>query len=52
MADIGRAALIQDMDIEAKKVTSWLFPDPSLDLVEMDPACVSRLRPDVMLVEF
>ena len=51
IADIGRAELIEDMGVSAKRIPPWLLPDSCLERANIDPADRSRLRPDIMLVE-
>ena len=51
IADIGRAELIEDMAVGAKRIQPWLLPDSCLERVDIDPADRSRPRPDIMLVE-
>ena len=51
IADIGRAELIEDMGVSAKRIPPWLLPDSCLERADIDPADRSRLRPDTMLVE-
>ena len=51
IADIGRAELIEDMGVSAKRIPSWLLPDSCLERADIDPADRNRLRPDIMLVE-
>ena len=50
IADIGRAELIEDMGVSAKRTPSWLLPDSYLERADIDPAD-NWLRPDIMLVE-
>ena len=50
IADIGRAELIEDMAVSAKRIPPWLLPDSCLERANIDPDR-SRLRPDIMLVE-
>ena len=51
IADIGRAELIKDMGVSAKRIPTWLLPDSCLERANINPADRSRLRPDIMLVE-
>ena len=51
IADIGRAELIEDMGVSAKRIPPWLLPDGCLERANIYPADRSRLRPDIMLVE-
>ena len=51
IADIGRAELIEDMGVTAKRIPPWLLPDSCLERADTDPADRNRLRPDIMLVE-
>ena len=51
IADIGRAELVEDMGVSAKRIPPWLLPDSCLERANIDPADRSRLRPDIMLVE-
>ena len=51
IADIGRAELIEDMGVSAKRIPPWLLPDSCLQRANINPADRSRLRPDTMLVE-
>ena len=50
-ADIGRAELIEDMGVSAKRIPPWLLPDSCLERADIHPADRSRLRPDIMLAE-
>ena len=51
IADIGRAELIEDMGVSAKRIPPWLLPDSCLERADIDSADRNRLRPDIMLVE-
>ena len=51
IADIGRADLIEDMGVSAKRVPSWLLPDSYLQQANIDPSDRNRVRPDILLVE-
>ena len=51
IADIGRAELMEDMGVSAKRIPTWLLPDSCLQRANINPADRSRLRPDTMLVE-
>ena len=51
IADIGRAVLVEDMEVSAKRVPSWLLHDSCLERADIDPADRNRLTPDIMLVE-
>ena len=51
IADIGRAELIEDMGVSAKRIPPWLLSDSCLERADVDPADRSRLRLDIVLVE-
>ena len=51
IADIGRAALIEEMGVSAKRIPAWLLPDSCLARANIDPADRNRVRPDILLVE-
>ena len=51
IADIGRAELIEDMGVSAKRIPPWLLPDSCLERANIDPADKSRLRPNIVLME-
>ena len=51
VADIGRAELIEDMGVSAKRIPPWLLPDSCLARANINPAERNRVRPDILLVE-
>ena len=51
IADIGRAELIEDMGVNAKRTPTWLLPNSCLLVAGMEPTDRHRIRPDIMLTE-
>ncbi len=51
IADIGRAELIEDMGVNAKRIPTWLLPNSCLLVTGMEPADRHKIRPDIMLTE-
>ena len=47
IADNGRAQLVEDMGVSAKRIPPWLLPDSCSGRANKDPADRSRLRPDI-----
>ena len=50
IADIGRAELIEDMGVSAKRIPPWLLPESCLARAKITPADRGRVRPDILLV--
>ena len=46
IADIGRAALTEEIGVSAKRIPAWLLPDSCLARANIDPADKSRIRRD------
>ncbi len=51
IADTGRAELIEDMGVNAKRIPTWLLPNSCLLVTGMEPADRHKIRPDIMLTE-
>ena len=51
IADIGRAELIEDMGVNAKRIPTWLLPNSCLLVAGMEPTDRHKIRPDIMLTD-
>ena len=51
IADIGRAELIEDMGVNAKRIPTWLLPNSCLLVAGMEPTDRHKIRSDIMLTE-
>ncbi len=51
IADIGRAELIEDMRVNAKRIPTWLLPNSCLLVAGLEPTDRHKIRPDIMLTE-
>ncbi len=49
IADIGRAELIEDMGVNAKRIPTWLLPNSCLLVAGLEPTDRHKIRPDIML---